>query len=115
LTTGNRTPPIARLVVIKSERGHSMFHQLPWIHDGLGTQEKMTGKHRFLDTVHGEQDEWYGWQVDEDGEPIYPDQLNDALQYLLYEVVVEIEVDFDKNDAKVVAFIDGGKRYEPVS
>jgi hypothetical protein len=84
----------------------------PWIRNGVGTQEKLTGKHRFLGTVHGEQDEWYEWQLDERGNPIYHDGLNSALQYALYETVVELEVDFDRNKVEVLAFILDGKRYE---
>ena len=71
------------------------------------------GKVILREYIHGSHDEYYDWEVDDDGNELYVHDLHSNLHYLNYEVPVDVEVDFDTGSVKVVAFWDGGTRFVP--
>lgn len=71
------------------------------------------GKVRFITYMHKERDEYYPWELNNSGEPQFNDGFHEDLHYMLYEIPVEFEVDFDNKKVEIVAFWDGERRFVP--
>jgi hypothetical protein len=64
--------------------------------------------------LHGESDEYEYWQLDDDGNERFNENVNDEVHYSLYEVEVRLKTDLTTGDTEVLSFNYGGKVYKPI-